>query len=67
RALVSDVSRSTKENLDIRPLHIEGGTNSDWNLLDYSSVIVHIFTREARLYYDLEGLWHEGKVVVNVL
>lgn len=67
RALVGDVARSTKQNLDIRPLHIEGGTDSDWNLLDYSSVVVHIFTHEAREYYDLEGLWHEGKVVVNVL
>lgn len=67
RALVSEVSQSTKEYLNVRPLHVEGGTDSGWNLLDYGSVVVHIFTNEAREYYDLEGLWHAGKVVVNVL
>jgi ribosome-associated protein len=67
RALVSEVSRTTKEDLNVRPLHIEGGTETAWNLLDYGSVVVHIFTHEAREYYDLEGLWHDGKVVVNVL
>jgi len=67
RAIVGEVSRSTKQNLGIRPLHLEGGPDSDWTLMDYGSVVVHIFSHEAREYYDLESLWHEGKIVVNVL
>ena len=41
----------------------EGGRNSSWVLIDYGDVVVHIFSREDRLFYDLERIWRDGKTV----
>ena len=46
---------------DIRPLHIEGHDSKRWILMDYGDVIVHVFTPDAREFYDLEHLWADGK------
>ena len=43
--------------------HIEGYRSNSWILLDYVDVIVHIFSDEAREFYDLERLWHDGKEI----
>ncbi len=43
--------------------HIEGHRNDSWILLDYVDVIVHIFSEEAREFYDLERLWQDGAEV----
>lgn len=40
---------------------IEGNQNSTWILMDYNDIIVHIFSREDRLFYDLERIWRDGK------
>ncbi len=45
-----------------RPLHKEGLDNCFWVLLDYSNVIVHIFTDEYRELYNLEGLWADAEI-----
>ncbi len=42
---------------------IEGYNNANWVLLDFSDIIVHIFDRENRLFYDLERIWCDGKTV----
>ncbi|WP_368366853.1 ribosome silencing factor [Ruminococcus sp. J1101004sp1_RTP21198st1_B9_RTP21198_201120] len=42
---------------------IEGNRNSSWILMDYSDVIVHVFDEENRLFYDLERIWRDGKVL----
>ena len=42
---------------------IEGNKNSTWILIDYNDVIVHLFDKEDRLFYDLERIWKDGKVV----
>ena len=41
----------------------EGNLSSTWVLLDYGDVIVHVFSKEDRLFYDLERIWRDGKVV----
>ena len=42
---------------------IEGNQQSSWVLMDFSDIIVHVFSREDRLFYDLERIWRDGKVV----
>lgn len=47
---------------------VEGNSNSTWILMDYSDIIIHIFSKEDRLFYDLERIWRDGKLVdVNKL
>ena len=45
---------------------IEGYQNANWILLDYGDVIIHLFSREDRLFYDLERTWRDGKTFVDV-
>ena len=45
---------------------IEGYQSGNWILMDYKDVIVHIFCREDRLFYDLERIWRDGKTFVDV-
>ncbi|MBP5230376.1 MAG: ribosome silencing factor [Clostridia bacterium] len=59
RALADQVEFRLKEALNVAPNHIEGYRNNIWQLMDYGSVIVHIFTAEGREYYNLERLWAE--------
>ena len=54
-----------------RKLHRKKGRKSGqsrdgWVVVDYGSVIVHLFSPDQRAYYDLEELWSEGKVLVRV-
>lgn len=46
-----------------QPIHIEGITNLEWVLMDYGDVIIHIFDKDARLYYGLERLWGDAPMV----
>ncbi len=43
------------------PLHVEGAGGSDWVLLDYGDLIVHVFTEERRAYYGLDALWGDAR------
>ena len=45
---------------------VEGYQNDSWVLLDYRDIIVHVFSREDRLFYDLERLWRDGKTILDV-
>jgi len=56
-AISDSVERTVKTNLHERPWHVEGTDNSQWVLMDYISIVVHIFQPEYREYYDLESLW----------
>lgn len=42
---------------------VEGNSNSTWILMDYGDIIIHIFSREDRLFYDLERIWRDGKII----
>ena len=44
---------------------VEGNKNSTWILLDYGDVIIHVFSKEDRLFYDLERIWRDGVKVVR--
>ena len=57
---------STLRDQRIKPLFVEGESQSGWQLLDYGEVIVHIFSPELRDFYKLEELWHDARVVVRL-
>jgi ribosome-associated protein len=65
QAILDEVTTETKK-AGARVLHVEGGRDSGWVLLDYGSVVVHVFDPELRAYYDLEGLWKKAKLVVRI-
>jgi ribosome-associated protein len=46
-----------------RPAHVEGYNNAEWILLDYLDLVIHIFSKQARAYYDLERLWRDAKII----
>ena len=60
KSLADDVEYEIKKRLGIDPEHIEGRATG-WILLDYGSVIVHVFQQESREYYNLERLWTDAK------
>jgi ribosome-associated protein len=59
--IANTVTRHTRSELEERPWHQEGKTNSEWILLDYVSVVVHVFYKDARSFYDIEDLWSDAK------
>lgn len=62
KALADEVEYKLKE-AGITVSHIEGYRSNSWILLDYVDVIVHVFSDEAREYYDLERLWQDGEII----
>ena len=47
----------------VKAQQIEGNQSSTWILMDYGDIIIHIFSKEDRLFYDLERTWRDGKIV----
>ena len=61
KALADEVEYELSQK-GVEPTHIEGRATG-WILLDYSSVLVHVFTGEAREYYNLERLWQDARAI----
>ncbi len=59
-ALVDNVEEQLSK-AGFEPKRIEGVRNSNWVLMDYGDIIVHVFSKEDRLFYDLERIWKDGK------
>ena len=62
KALADAAERSMKEN-DILPHHVEGHRGGTWILQDYGDVVLHLFSPDAREFYDLDRLWQDAKKV----
>jgi len=61
------IAENVLEGLPREPLALEGlSTASAWIVLDYGDVMVHVFERQARRFYDLEGLWGEKTLKLNM-
>lgn len=58
-----DFAEYTLEQLGETMLSREGHRGNSWELLDYGTIVVHVFTEEARKFYDLERLWADAEVV----
>lgn len=61
-ALTDNVELKMHEN-GIESKRIEGNKNSTWILMDYNDIIVHVFSPEDRLFYDLERIWRDGRSI----
>lgn len=57
----SSVVRYTRKKLHEKPFSVEGKTNKEWVLLDYVTVVAHVFYKSTREFYDLEDLWADAK------
>lgn len=62
KAIIDHIHIELKELWGETPHHIEGLAQSEWGIIDYSNVIVHVFQKEKRAYYQLEELWSDAKV-----
>jgi ribosome-associated protein len=64
RAIAQNIEDQIKKHLKQNAFHSEGYQNSQWVLLDYNTIVVHIFQEKIRNYYKLEELWADGEVTV---
>ena len=61
RAITDHINEKMKE-AGIRSWHTEGYQYLDWVLIDFVNIVVHIFSKHAREYYEFERLWADGKI-----
>ncbi|WP_179339887.1 ribosome silencing factor [Winogradskyella ludwigii] len=61
-AIVGSVQKIVSKTLKDKPWHIEGTENAEWILMDYVNVVVHVFQKHIREYYDIESLWGDAKI-----
>ncbi|TMM56088.1 ribosome silencing factor [Maribacter algarum] len=60
-AIVGSIQKTVSKAIKDKPWHIEGQDNSEWVLMDYVNVVVHVFQKQIREFYDIEGLWGDAK------
>ena len=65
KAIIEEVEKTLKDK-GVVPGHHEGTTDSGWLLLDYGDVIVHVFGKAEREYYQLDELWAEATPVIRI-
>ena len=63
-SLADSVHKVVRENVGDKPWHIEGRDNSELVLMDYVTVVVHVFQKGIREFYDLEGLWGDAEITI---
>ena len=60
KAIAGEIETRLKEDHEVRPIAIDGFPASQWMVLDYLQVVVHIFHRDKREFYSLEDLWGDA-------
>ena len=63
RAIIEEIEDAIRKEAHIHPLHREETRDGTWELLDYGSVVVHVFQPETREYYRLEALWNDAPIM----
>ncbi len=61
-AIVNSIQKTVSREIKDKPWHVEGTDNAEWVLIDYVNVVVHVFQKNIREYYDIEGLWGDAKM-----
>ena len=62
-AIVNSIQKIVSKSIKEKPWHVEGSENAEWVLLDYVHVVVHVFQKHIREFYDIEGLWGDARSV----
>ncbi len=65
RAIADNIAHKVKKQLGELPLNLEGMNNLEWVLIDYFSIVVHVFHKEKRGFYQLEELWGDAAIVTE--
>jgi ribosome-associated protein len=60
KAIVSSIREQLRENCRVRPLSMDGSPSSQWVVIDYGELIVHVFLEVKREFYGLETLWRDA-------
>lgn len=60
-AIVNSIQKKVSKELKDKPWHIEGNDNAEWVLIDYVNIVVHVFQKHIRDFYDIESLWGDAK------
>ena len=61
-AIAESVQETVENKINEKPFHTEGFQNAEWILIDYINVVVHVFQKETRHYYNLEALWADAEI-----
>lgn len=64
-AIAEKVIDQVREQQKVKPYHVEGRDNTEWILIDFVDVVVHVFLQSARKFYQLEELWADAERIVN--
>ena len=62
-AIVNSIQKTVNKTIQEKAWHIEGSENAEWVLMDYVHVVVHVFQKHIREYYDIESLWGDAKTL----
>ena len=62
-AIVNSIQKQVSKTIKDKPWHIEGVDNAEWVLMDYVNIVVHVFQKHIREYYDIESLWGDAKTI----
>ncbi|WXR61942.1 ribosome silencing factor [Peptostreptococcaceae bacterium AGR-M142] len=62
-ALTDNIEDNIKEEFDLEPHGKEGRDESGWYVLDYGDLMVHIFSKEQRIHYNLENIWKDAPTI----
>ena len=60
-AIINSVTKKVSKELKDKPWGVEGTENAEWVLIDYVNVVVHVFQKKIREYYNIEELWGDAK------
>jgi ribosome-associated protein len=61
-AITGSIQKLVSKELKDKPWPIEGQNNSEWILMDYVNVVVHVFQKQIREFYDIESLWGDANI-----